>query len=557
MKFFRSQITLLILIAVSVVAIAPLFHVGFFPIHDNTQVARVYEMYKSLSSGLIPVRWVADLGYGYGYPIFSFYAPLAYYIGASVMFFGLSALIATKIMIGLGVVFAGITMYYLVRDLSDEWSGLIAGALYLYAPYHALNSYVRGAVGELWAYAFIPLAFLGFVRIMRLPSWRNIAVAVFGYAGVILSHNLTALMITPFLLFFIGVFGLRNSSKQVRLAVGLAFFLSCIVSSWYWIPAIAEIQFTNVGSIIGGGSDYPDHFVCLSQLWSSQWGFAGSAPGCIDGLSFQLGKIHILLGLFAVFLSFVVLQKKRGIILFVSAGLALSVFLMLPISRPIWDSLAFMKYLQFPWRFLQLALFFLSILGGFGVHLFIKNILPKSAKNVIAPVFILLLVIFVVSFYSKLFKPQHYYESYRDEASVKTLKWTVSKISDEYMSSTFVKPLKESDVPTHPTKPSKTISVTQIEDSPGRLYLKTTSATNSSLIINRAVFPAWVITLDNMPALVRANKGLYEVAIPAGEHILQMNFIQTPIQKFANILSIIGIAVLFVGIMRKKELFHK
>ena len=34
-----------------------------FPIHDDTQVARVYEMGKALSDSMFPVRWVEDLGF--------------------------------------------------------------------------------------------------------------------------------------------------------------------------------------------------------------------------------------------------------------------------------------------------------------------------------------------------------------------------------------------------------------------------------------------------------------------------------------------------------------
>jgi len=555
MKFIRPHLGLVLLILISSIAIRPLFHEGFFPIHDNTQVARVYELYKSLSSGLVPVRWVADLGYGYGYPIFSFYAPLAYYIGASFIFLGLSALVATKIMIGLAVISAGITMYYLMREITDEWSGLIAGVLYVYAPYHALNLYVRGAVGELWAYAFIPLAFFGFLRIARSPSWLSITLAVLGFSGVILSHNLTALMVSPFLLLLIVYLIYKNSSRYARLAIFSAFFLSLAVSSWYWLPAIGEIQYVNVGSVIGGGSDYIDHYVCFSQLWTSQWGFAGSGPGCVDGISFQLGKIHILLAMFGIALSFL-LQKKRGTAVFIGVVLFLSVFLMLPISRPIWDSLGFMKYLQFPWRFLQLSMFFLSLLGGLGFYLFIKYLIPAELKKPYLLLMTMGLTIIVVSFYAKLFKPQEYIEQYRDETNVAVLNWTISKISDEYLPPSFNKPRSEGDIPNLSFKPNEVITIFQVEDSPGRLMLKTTSGANSRLTPNRAVFPGWEISLDNKPASFVTDDGLYSIYIPAGEHVLRMEFIQTPLEKLANSISVVGITVLFIGIIRKKSLFN-
>ena len=70
---------------------------GWFPMHDDAQIQRVFLMHQSLQEGQFPVRSVDLLGYGYGYPLFNFYNPLPYYFGALIMFIGLNALIATKI----------------------------------------------------------------------------------------------------------------------------------------------------------------------------------------------------------------------------------------------------------------------------------------------------------------------------------------------------------------------------------------------------------------------------------------------------------------------------
>ena len=178
MNIAKKILPVVSILTLSLLAIQPFFHKEFFPIHDATQVARVFEMHQSLQGLMFPVRWVQDLGYGYGYPIFSFYAPLAYYLGAFFMFLGFSALLATKIMIALGVVLAGVTMYFFSKELFGEKAGVLSGVLYVFAPYHALNIYVRGAIGEVWAYAFIPLAFLGFLQIAKKPTWISISLAV-------------------------------------------------------------------------------------------------------------------------------------------------------------------------------------------------------------------------------------------------------------------------------------------------------------------------------------------------------------------------------------------
>src|SRR5438105_15010330 len=108
MHNFNKFLPLLFVLIFSYWAIKPLFISGFFPIHDDTQIARVFEMKKSLADGMFPVRWVEDLGYGYGYPIFNFYAPLAYYVGG---FFNLACFVvldATKIMLLICIYLTGI-----------------------------------------------------------------------------------------------------------------------------------------------------------------------------------------------------------------------------------------------------------------------------------------------------------------------------------------------------------------------------------------------------------------------------------------------------------------
>ncbi len=96
MQKIKKYIPFVFIILLSFWAIKPLLNNGFFPMHDDTQVARVYEMKKALADGVFPVRWSQDLGYGYGYPIFNFYAPLAYYVGGYINLLGFNSLNATS-----------------------------------------------------------------------------------------------------------------------------------------------------------------------------------------------------------------------------------------------------------------------------------------------------------------------------------------------------------------------------------------------------------------------------------------------------------------------------
>ena len=120
----KTVLYIVAVIILSVPLVWSLFSDGYFPMHDDTQVARVVTMGKALRSGQFPVRWVSDLGYGYGYPIFNFYGPLPYYVGGALYALGFSGLLATKIMMLLGMILAGITMFMVVSRISGRKAGL-------------------------------------------------------------------------------------------------------------------------------------------------------------------------------------------------------------------------------------------------------------------------------------------------------------------------------------------------------------------------------------------------------------------------------------------------
>lgn len=440
MNILKKYYGLFIVLILSFWAIQPFFISGFFPMHDDTQVARVFEMEKVLRSGIFPVRWVPDLGYGYGYPIFNFYAPLAYYVGSAFMFLGFDALVATKIMMALGVILAGIFMYFLSRKFFGELGGIVSGLFYLYAPFHAVDIYVRGDVAEFWAYAFIPLAFLGLYK-------RNILIGAIGFAGLILSHNLTAMMVAPFLVIAVLLncyIAFKNKKSFIINPSSLILLLGLALSAFYWVPALLEMKGTNVLSQIGGGANFRDHFVCMSQLWNSLWGFGGSVAGCADGLAFKIGKLHVLVSTTVFILALCIKrikESKDGIIIFLSfLGFAASVFFTLEVSKPIWETIPAMAFFQYPWRFLMLVSFFASLLAGSAISL--------SKQFSIKPYLIALPLVFFLLFLNlKLFIPQTIFTAVAsDFTSEKVLKWVVSKTSDEFLPSNFKKPKSEKDI---------------------------------------------------------------------------------------------------------------
>ncbi len=560
MKILKNLLPIIVVLIFSVFTILPFLRSGFFPIHDDTQVARVFEMAKGLSDGMLPVRWSADLGYGFGYPIFNFYDPLPYYVGAVIEMVGLNALLATKIMMAVGVMLAGVSMYFLGREFWGKAGGILSALFYMYAPYHAVDIYVRGDVAEFWAFAFIPLVFLGLWQIYKQAKWRYVALTSITLALVIISHNLTAMMISPFLVLFAGYLLFKAKNKQVGVYFLLAFLIGIALAAFYWLPAVLEMSYANVNSLLGGGSNFRDHFVCLNQLWTSPWGYGGSVKGCVDGLSFMIGKYHIFFALLLFAFALVALifkkyfndfsREKLIILILAFCGFLLSIFFTLQISQPVWELIRPMAYLQYPWRFLLTIVFFASFMSGALFWLMEK--LVKKKLLVIAV--LVLLSCFLVLVSLKFFVPQKYLQVNSDYYTNQlALEWTTSKISDEYLPKNFQRPENANQVAGFAKLNSKKLTVQLVNDKTQAITLKTNASEKENVTLPLAYFPSWQGYVDGKNISIKDDQGKIAVNIPQGQHQLKLIFQQTRIELLADLISLVGVLALFAGIIQLKK----
>jgi hypothetical protein len=553
---FKKIIPFILLIIVVFPILLPLFNNGFFSMHDDTQPSRVFVMANALKDNQIPVRWVSGLGYGYGYPIFNYYAPLPYYFGAFFVLFGLNIFLATKLMFGFPIILAAFSMYILGKKFWGNFGGLLSSILYSYAPYHAIEIYIRGAVGEYWAYALLPLIFYGVIE-TQINYKKGIFIGSICFALLILSHNILAFILSLFLGLWIFMELCKllfiKSSKNFLVPLLKIIFLGLILSAFFWIPAIFEMNLTKAQLLNIGSNDYHLHFVYLEQLWNSVWGFAGSAPGQMDGMSFKIGKIHLLLGLISILLLlfglFIDLEGKyiyKKIILLI--GFVFSTFLMLSISTKIWEVIPFMSFVQYPWRFLVMSVFFISLLAG---GIFSIDLLSK--------IYIFKLIIFficvslIIGYNLKLFKPQYIIDVNENVyISNQNLKWNISKISDEYLPKYFVPPKVESEVKISDYQINDDIIIEQNDVKTNFIKLNVFVKKTAEIIFFRTYYPGWKVVIDKNDIKPNFDNGFITIQVPEGKHIITLFLENTLIQKIANFISLIGIIIIWVIFLKYK-----
>jgi hypothetical protein len=556
----KSLFAIVVVIALSIPMIIPFFMSGFFSFHDDTQVPRVYLMWNSLSDGMFPVRWVTDLGYGYGYPIFNFYAPFPYYVGAIFNFVLQDSLLATKAMFVIALIGSGISMYFLAQKFFGKLPAITAAVVYMYFPYHAVNTYVRGNISELYSYVFIPLFFLAWFGLYYAQKKSEyylygIVISV-SYALIVISHNLSAYMTAFFaLLLFIPSVILVKHKKSFLTYLIAGGVLACLLSAFYWIPVITEMKYTDVNSQLGGGSNVFDHFICINQFWNSPWGYTGSVPGCIDGMTFRLGKGNILVGIVSLVIAFyyVFFRKRKEIFIVLSAivGIFISLFMMTEYSTLVWKVIPGIEYLQFPWRFLNYFALFLAFIVGSAVYY------SGKLHKYFLYAFFTCTVLLTIFINGKLFLPQ---EIFPRDTSFYTnreyIGYEVTKKSDEYLPAGFLVLDNSSQIPSSIVSQTEQISVKVTEEKSHFFSAEITAENEVRALINISYFPAWRVFINGEEQEVKKEIRGFSVVIPQGNSQVDIKYIQTTPQKLGNSLSLLGL-VCIVGIIYLKRYERK
>lgn len=539
-------------------SIRPLVGRGYFPMHDDTQIARVIEMGRALRHGQFPVRWVSDLGYGYGYPLFNFYGPLPYYVGGAIYAAGFNSVAAAKWMFAIGILLSGITMYCLLEPVFGLLGAVAGSMLFLYAPYHAVEVYVRGSVGEYWAIAFVPMVVRGMWLVLKDKRYtRGIALGFLGLAAVILSHAIIGFLTMVGVCTAVILYGIlhivqKQFSRKEMIASAAVVCVGLGISAFFWLPAWFELPATSVMKMISGAPNtFFDHFVCPSQLWNSPWGYAGSAPGCLDGMSFKLGKAQILaFAIAAVLLLFIRRKQRERTRPLVLIGMMLtivSIVLLLDISKPFWILFPYVSFIQYPWRLLSFSMLGIAIVGGYSVAAWRMPIIRIGIA--------VMLIWGTIALGTKIFQPQYLYA--RDSGAFEAaeeLQFTVSKISDEYLPSGIVRPKTIHDVPRHIVSGTGTVIVGRVEKTGTSIRIEVDSAQQQAIIIQNAHFPGWRYFVNSKEVYPQIVDGLPSIVVSEWKSVVELHFTNTPVRTVANAISLITVitVIIFIIIYGKK-----
>ncbi|MBU0999837.1 glycosyltransferase family 39 protein [Patescibacteria group bacterium] len=547
----KALVIIFFLILITVPTVLPFFSTKFFYTQDHIFVARLQQMSSALLSGQFPVRWAPDLRYGE--PLFNFYAPLPYYLGAIINLSGLDFIWVAKTLFILSSILSAATMYILCRKLFDSKAAFLAAFLYIYAPYRAVDIYVRGALSESFAFIFFPLIFYSSVLLSEKRDLSRICLLALSLAGLFLTHSITTLMFMPFLVFFwIYLIFEKKARRLIFLFLG-SLALGSGVSAFFLLPAMVERQFIQTQYLIVGYFDFRAHFVAFFQLFSTYWGYGSSLWGLDDGLSFQIGSVHwvilalaLVLGLFLIKNRYKSVANKKSLffLIFLGVSFFISIFLQHNKSAFIWEAISLMAFIQFPWRFLAISIFFVAIIGG-AVASYFQN----KYKLIY---FILIIAVVVVNL--GYFKPKEYVkESFFDKfLNVEIMQKGVD-LTKDYLPIWVA--TTDGDKFDSPRTQSGSAEFSNLKQSSATFEFMADVASDSLIEVPITYFPGWEVRANGQ--LVNQEKpsemGLIRFTLPKGNYSIDIEFKNTPIRTVGNTISIFSILTILALVSLRKK----
>jgi hypothetical protein len=550
----------LVCIVLTSVAVLPFFVIGEdqkvgccggeMPVtHDSwMHYNQMNAFWQSLSAGIAYPRWDENT-HGYGAPTTSFYPPGVYYLTSAVYFVARDWQLAWMGFYWLTMLFSAAAIYWYARQHLSRNPSLVAMSVYVFAPYHLLNQYQRGAMSEFTSFIWIPLCLLFAERLLGVGQTsvcpaenRNRLKSVpRSFAGLSVSFGVFLWMHPPTAYQFALVFGIclvairvcssafrrlkkmppeGGTTRMVWVVAALA--LGSMLAAAYFYPAIVERELVNYDDVerawpyhasyvFDFSQTVYDHvgnpfFVRLDRIWA----FNSAAILVAAAVAFRFGERKL----------------QAQVWLWTMAGLLAS-FLMTTYSAPLGRWIPKIELGVFSWRMLTLTSFAVAMLAGT-----IADCGLRIADWRRAVALLMLISVLAMSGWYVV------WPMWRGQAFEPNLQ--------HYNYATLPRGASRENPPMPPVQLASGKGQIAVERwTPEFRQLQVELADADQLQFRTRNFAGWTATVDGQIASIKegAVKNIL-VDLPAGSHQIRLEFRSTPIRRVSNWITLVSLLML-------------
>jgi hypothetical protein len=518
-------------------------------------------MIRSLQLGGFPPRFAPDFNFDLGHPYFNFYYHLPFYITTIFYYLSFSMADSFKYMLGVAVILAASGFYLFLRNHVNKVPAVFGTLVYILSPYFAVDLYVRGAPGEMYILALFPWAAYLLGNYLKKSDSVNLAIAAISIFLISISHNVLLPFIYTLLFLYCIVESLilKNNLKS-GVKIIWPFLIGILLSSYYLLPAFAEVKFISSYEQF----NIADHFPFIKQLIIPHWGYGPSIWGFLDDISFDIGTVNLALLLLSFLLFKFAKREIKILLIFFWAVFGLAVILMNSRTLFFWESIRYLRLVQFPWRMLLLTTISTAFISALVIEIFLEKF-KKYSLAFLTVIFISLISLNIWHYHPSQYKEmsdERYLELYFANRSIDGERGNLSK---EYLNFT------EDFIPStiwQGRRPPDLLRVMEFATGSGDLNYKANglgydieyqAPVPNKIIIAKTYFPGWqaISSGPELQVVPYSQYGIIAIPIKEGRGNIHLSFENTPIRIIANWISAFAamfILVLLVGprIWRRK-----
>lgn len=604
--FIYTSISLILLSAaliyISFTLLAPGIPFG----HDTiSHLIRTKLFSEAFSQGQIPVRWTEWVWNGASLPLFNFYQVGYYYLVSLLYVIIPSITFSMKLAIIFSFWIGTIFMFLYLRRFSTITAAL-GSFLYIFTPYILSDVFIRAAFPEFLAINILPGLLWSIDRLLATgKSFYAFAFSLLLAIGIF-SHLPVFVIFIPVLSgYALLLYITGETSRKSIILTAISTLAGIGIASFYWMPAVLELRSIRSDLLISSYYDFNSHFLTLPKLFESEVINGFSVPALEQTMPIKIGFIHwgiILLAIsLLVYKLYLSVKSNRfseslnpksqalnsnkrqdynlkNIKQFKNSDLKhldlirnlkfeirnlnyitphllfwllVSVFALyfsLNLSSGLWNNLAFINFILYPWRFLFLFAISCSALIGLMLH----HVRQKHHQIIIMST--LVFIIFLL--YREYIAPYGYIPD--NIHKIDSTDWKTNNMylsDDNFNEAAGNLPLNVMYVS------GKEIPKWDIIQGKADIKELTTKFHESSFIaksqepfrfrLNTHYYPGWKVYINGKESKIDRidSHGFININLGKGTHEILFAFTDTLLRKSANIFSILSFFFLSVWLL--------
>ena len=570
--FLESKVERIVfLVLLLIICISPILFGKGMPTHADWHIhmERAYNFKRCFWQGQFIPRWIDAQNFGYGLPVFNYYAPLPYYVFVAIDLILRNILVSMKWIYILPVILTTLFGYLYLRKHCSAVAVCCAMPFIIFSPAVHIYVYNCNWPGSISAIPFVFLALLGIDSFDKNKDFdlKSFLVVSLSYGLMCLAHIATAFIFTLAMIpyFFLSLYVYRT--KKFIKNIFLSFIMGGSLASFYLLPAIFEKNFVHADEVLTRGPlwDYSKNFLYTFLDRESNKGYAWAM---FDHRYYEVS--NAILGL-AVFVCFVVLvvnmdrikkyYKEPFRINIVLTMFVLTFLMMTPVSIFVWLMIKPLHTIQFPWRFTSLVLPFAAVIIAYTFDFSIKLAQEKlklSGLRFISFIMTCLLLILMYVDFINMYR----WEWVSPHTLLKAAT-TVLWANDEYRpkfngDSNWMQIDFGRDFSPSIDSTNFNVDIKLLQWLSHLRVFEVFSEVPHSLHIRTFYFPGWKAYVDGRESGINIDtrSGTILIPVPAGKHEIKVAFENTPIRKNSLYISFAALLIylyFLINLFEKKK----